>query len=97
MYNGVVYCELHAAHLTGVYYSGLFYSQKLDQLSTPIDTLDLKNCRLDNRSCEALEAVLSRMQMTTLDLERTGLEDDVSHKLECPFLHNPIPVYHNIN
>ena len=52
--------------------------QKLDQLSTPIDTLDLKNCRLDNRSCEALEAVLSRMHMTTIDLERTGLEDDVS-------------------
>ena len=59
--------------------STLFCLQKLDQLSTPIDTLDLKNCRLDNRSCEALEAVLSRMHMTTLDLERTGLEDDVSH------------------
>jgi len=52
--------------------------QRLDQLSTPIDTLDLKNCRLDNRSCEALEAVLSRMHMTTIDLERTGLDDDVS-------------------
>ena len=56
-----------------------YCSQRLDQLSTPIDTLDLKNCRLDNRSCEALEAVLSRMHMTTIDLERTSLEDDVSY------------------
>ena len=52
--------------------------QRLDQVSTPIDTLDLKNVRLENRSCEALEAVLSRMHMTTIDLERTGLDDDVS-------------------
>lgn len=34
--------------------------------------------RLDHRSCEVLEAVLSRMQMTTLDLERTNLDDEVS-------------------
>ena len=33
--------------------------------------------RLDHRSCEVLEAVLSRMQMTTLDLERTNLDDEV--------------------
>ncbi len=33
--------------------------------------------RLDNRSCEVLEAVLSRMQMSTLDLERSNLEDEV--------------------
>ena len=33
--------------------------------------------RLDSRSCEVLEAVLSRMQMGTLDLERTNLEDEV--------------------
>ena len=33
--------------------------------------------RLDNKSCEVLEAVLSRMQMSTLDLERTNLEDEV--------------------
>ena len=33
--------------------------------------------RLDNRSCEVLEAVLSRMQMVTLDLQRTNLEDEV--------------------
>ena len=57
--------------------------QRLDQLSTPIDTLDLKNVRLENRSCEALEAVLSRMHMTTIDLERTGLEDDVSIVFTC--------------
>ena len=64
----------------------LFCLQKLDKVSTPIDTLDLKNCRLDNRSCEALEAVLSRMHMTTLDLERTGLEDDVG--LSVRFVYN---------
>ena len=34
--------------------------------------------RLDHRSCEVLEAVLSRMQMTTLDLERTNLDDEVT-------------------
>ena len=33
--------------------------------------------RLDNRSCEVLEALLSRMQMATLDLQRTNLEDEV--------------------
>lgn len=68
-------------------------SQRLDQLSTPIDTLDLKNCRLDNRSCEALEVVLSRMHMTTIDLERTNLEDDVSYivlKLEVSIFNNTL-------
>ena len=33
--------------------------------------------RLDHRSCEVLEKVLSRLQMTTLDLEKTNLEDEV--------------------
>jgi len=33
--------------------------------------------RLDNKSCEVLEALLSRMQMNTLDLQRTNLEDEV--------------------
>lgn len=33
--------------------------------------------RLDNKSCEVLEALLSKMQMTTLDLQRTNLEDEV--------------------
>ena len=92
---------------------GLLCSQRLDELSTPIDTLDLKGrlllanmpycstifdisralwrcwrsnllypaypagVRLDGRSCELLEVVLSRMQMTTLDLEKANLEDEV--------------------
>jgi hypothetical protein len=34
--------------------------------------------RLDSRSCEVLELVLSRVQMLTLDLQRTNLEDEVS-------------------
>ncbi|KAL5463506.1 hypothetical protein EMCRGX_G032406 [Ephydatia muelleri] len=50
--------------------------ERLDDLMTPIDTLDLRGVKLDNKSCEVLEAVLSRMQMSTLDLERTNLEDE---------------------
>lgn len=50
--------------------------ERLDDVNTPIDTLDLKGVRLDNRSCEVLEAVLSRVQMLTLDLQRTNLEDE---------------------
>lgn len=50
--------------------------ERLDDLSIPIDTLDLKGVKLDSRSCEVLEAVLSRMQMTTLDVEHTSLEDE---------------------
>jgi len=68
------HCYSFSSHLL----NACFVIQRLDQLSTPIDTLDLKNVRLESRSCEALEAVLSRMHMTTIDLERTGLEDDVS-------------------
>lgn len=41
-------------------------------------TFVIAGIRLDHRSCEVLEAVLSRMQMTTLDLERTNLEDEVT-------------------
>ena len=40
-------------------------------------TCVIAGIRLDHRSCEVLEAVLSRMQMTTLDLERTNLDDEV--------------------
>ena len=36
---------------------------------------------MDSKSCEVLEAVLSRMQMATLDLQRTNLEDEVS--MQC--------------
>lgn len=42
--------------------------------------ISLPSCagvRLDSRSCEVLEAVLSRVQMATLDLQRTNLEDEV--------------------
>lgn len=42
-------------------------------------TCAITGIRLDHKSCEVLEAVLSRMQMTTLDLERTNLDDEVSH------------------
>ena len=35
--------------------------------------------KLDNRTCEVLEAVLSRISSITLKLERTTLEDEV-----CP-------------
>ena len=35
--------------------------------------------KLDNQSCEVLETVLSRVHTTTLDLERTALEDEVQH------------------
>lgn len=50
--------------------------ERLDDLNTPIDTLDLRGVKLDSKSCEVLEAVLSRMQMSTLDLERTNLDDE---------------------
>lgn len=45
-------------------------------LSTPIDTIDLTGVKLENRTCEVLEAVLSRVHATTLKLERTNLEDE---------------------
>ncbi|CAI8032182.1 Protein phosphatase 1 regulatory subunit 37 [Geodia barretti] len=51
--------------------------ERLDDLSTPIDNLDLKGVKLDNASCEVLETVLSRVQTNTLDLEKTNLEDEV--------------------
>lgn len=34
--------------------------------------------KLDSRNCEALEEVFRRVRTKTLDLENTGLEDDVS-------------------
>ncbi len=43
--------------------------------------ISLLGVRLDNRSCEVLEAVLSRVHMATLDLQRTNLEDEVSVRL----------------
>lgn len=41
----------------------------------------ISGVRLDNKSCEVLEALLSRMQMTTLDLQRTNLEDEVREEI----------------
>lgn len=38
--------------------------------------LDLKGLRLDNRTCEALEAVFKRLQFVTVNLEGTAMEDD---------------------
>ncbi|XP_062502260.1 protein phosphatase 1 regulatory subunit 37-like [Corticium candelabrum] len=38
--------------------------------------LDLKGLRLDNRTCEALEAVFKRVQFVTIDLQGSSLEDD---------------------
>lgn len=55
-------------------------------------TCDITGIRLDHRSCEVLEAVLSRMQMTTLDLERTNLDDEVSltnRVMLLSLLHHP--------
>ena len=37
--------------------------------------------KLDLRNCEALEEVFRRVRTKTLDLENTGLEDDVSRTL----------------
>lgn len=37
--------------------------------------------KLDLRNCEALEEVFRRVRTKTLDLENTGLEDDVSRPL----------------
>ena len=51
--------------------------------------------RLDHRSCEVLEAVLSRMQMTTLDLERTNLDDEVRRFIISNFFRScdlPLPL-----
>lgn len=48
-------------------------------------TYAIAGIRLDHKSCEVLEAVLSRMQMTTLDLERTNLDDEVSYYLTLCF------------
>ncbi|XP_003385088.1 PREDICTED: protein phosphatase 1 regulatory subunit 37-like isoform X2 [Amphimedon queenslandica] len=45
-------------------------------LNTPIDTIDLTGVKLENRMCEVLEAVLSRVHASTLKLERTNLEDE---------------------
>jgi protein phosphatase 1 regulatory subunit 37 len=45
-------------------------------LNTPIDTIDLTGVKLENRACEVLEAVLSRVHASTLKLERTNLEDE---------------------
>ena len=44
-----------------------------------VTTYVVAGIRLDHKSCEVLEAVLSRMQMTTLDLERTNLDDEVTN------------------
>lgn len=43
-----------------------------------IDVIDLRGVKLDPRNCEALEEVFRRVRTKTLDLENTGLEDDVS-------------------
>ena len=52
--------------------------------------------RLDNKVCESLEAVLSRVHAKTLKLEKTNLEDEVwlchlpaslsSLQASCPFV-----------
>lgn len=60
------------------YQSSLCVWQRLDDLSTPIDTLDLASVRLDYRTCESLEIVLSRLRMSSLDVQKTNIEDDVS-------------------
>jgi hypothetical protein len=51
--------------------------ERLDDLNTPIDTLDLAGVRLDHRTCETLEMVLGRLCMTCLDIQKSGVEDDV--------------------
>jgi protein phosphatase 1 regulatory subunit 37 len=50
--------------------------ERLDDLNTPIDTLDLAGVRLDHRTCETLEMVLGRLCMTCLDIQKSGVEDD---------------------
>ena len=39
--------------------------------------------KLDYKSCEVLETVLSHLKMSTLDLESTNLDDEVSPLGEC--------------
>lgn len=40
--------------------------------------LHISGVKLDSKNCEALEEVFRRVRTKTLDLENTGLEDDVS-------------------
>ena len=60
-------------------------------LNTPIDTIDLTGVKLENRMCEVLEAVLSRVHASTLKLERTNLEDEVIGQVSC--CHSPSFLY----
>ena len=74
-------CAVQLAMCVCVVATGLLcVSQRLDDLSTPIDTLDLASTRLDYRTCESLEIVLSQLRMTSLDVQKSNIEDDVSEK-----------------
>lgn len=45
---------------------------------------------MDNRSCEALEAVFKRLQFVTVDLEGTSMEDDVEYCLVFWWMVSPM-------
>lgn len=40
--------------------------------------MSFSGSKLDAKNCEALEEVFRRVRTKTLDLENTGLDDDVS-------------------
>ena len=40
--------------------------------------MSISGIKLDLKNCEALEEVFRRVRTKTLDLENTGLEDEVS-------------------
>eukprot|EP00112_Aurelia_sp_Birch-Aquarium-sp1_P022404 Seg630.7 transcript_id=Seg630.7/GoldUCD/mRNA.D3Y31 product="Protein phosphatase 1 regulatory subunit 37" protein_id=Seg630.7/GoldUCD/D3Y31 len=50
--------------------------QDLPDLTCRIATLSLKGVKLDNRSCEALEAIFRRVRFEVIDFENCGLEEE---------------------
>lgn len=83
------YQESCERHNTNPLYAVLNQIKSLNLNLDRNECLDLKGVYLNNVDWESLEEVFKRVQFKTINVEATGLNDDVSHfKIVIDFFHS---------